>query len=510
MSLKEPFEKVKNAPPEVFRDRILLFSIILATWLSIKILEKLLPDRVLNIFPGPLPLGLLFLVIGAVLFYTVVVYVAQQWKNFSARLSAHVSEQFPKQFSDRVLPLLGQTDKKSNVRLGESSMGQDHQDQADDNNSYYPAIDVFVPCHNEKNVILDTIQNLLQIDYASYHIYIIDDRSIDGSADRVDDFIKSNNLSKKVSLIRRVDGQPPGKSASLNQALSMTSSELVAVFDADAKVQSHCFKEAIKYFENSKVGGVQFQKRINNASFNTLAKCQDLEFAFDTFLQVGRDSLNGLVEFRGNGQVNSRKCLLEVGGWDERTLTDDLELSTRLYVYGWRIRFIPEVEVYEEGVITPTALFKQRRRWAEGSIRRYLTHFQCFVTPKGKIKFLQRFDIVPFMCQFAIPIWIFLDLVLESISFFRGEATHITTLMLATLSLSLVFIVNISISIRRWRGYSAFNSFKYGLLTFFYGSAHWPIIVLWTVRKVLFGRRPTQWNKTPRMVDLIEAKNADF
>jgi hypothetical protein len=100
--------------------------------------------------------------------------------------------------------------------------------------------------------------------------------------------------------------------------------------------------------------------------------------------------------------------------------------------------------------------------------------------------------------------------VLESISFFRGEATHITTLMLATLSLSLVFIVNISISIRRWRGYSAFNSFKYGLLTFFYGSAHWPIIVLWTVRKVLFGRRPTQWNKTPRMVDLIEAKNADF
>ncbi len=464
--------KIKNSHPEVFKDRFILVAIILSVWAFIKLLENLLPDRVLEFLPGPLPLALLFVIVAMMVTYSIASYLAQKWKAKTDKKKSLVE-------STEIRPL------------------------------HYPSVDIFVPAHNEQNVIIDTLKNLLEIDYSDYKIWIIDDRSIDKTVQIVHQFIQENCLENRVTLIERVDGQTPGKSASLNQALSVSNGDLVLVCDADARIQSDCLKLAVHYFSYPKVGAVQFQKKIYNADFNALAKCQDLEFAFDTYLQLGRDALNGFVELRGNGQITSRACLLNVGGWDERTLTDDLELSTRIHLKGWNIHFVPEVVVEEEGVITPQALFKQRRRWAEGSLRRYLTHFSGFLGPRSKLTWTKRLDILPYLTQFAIPAWVFLDLLFELLRFATNQPTHITTLMLATFLASLNMWVNICISVHRWRNYSFFQSLKYGSLAFFYGFGHWPPIVLWTMRKVIFGRRPTQWNKTPRMLDLSEKEEAE-
>ncbi len=459
--------KIKNAPPEVFHDRFLLLGIIFSVWAFIKFLEIVLPDKIIDFLPGPLPLAMLFLLVAFLIAYSISIYLAQKWQ---ARVNNKAKMQ-----SSEVLEL-----------------------------DYLPSVDIFIPAHNEANVITDTVKNLLAIDYPNFKIWVLDDRSIDKTSVVVNEFLKQNpSLQDKVSLITRLDGQTPGKSASLNEALAQSNNDLVLVFDADARIQKDCLKKVVHYFKDSTVGAVQFQKKISNAGYNTLALCQDLEFAFDTYLQLGREAVKGSVELRGNGQIASRKCLLEIGGWDERTLTDDLELSTRIHVNGWEIKFAPEIVVEEEGVITPTALFKQRRRWAEGSLRRYLTYFHCFIDPRGKMTLNKRLDILPFLTQFALPFWVFLDFVVEIIKFANKQETHIPTLFLAGFGASLIMWINITIAIRRWRDYSFFGAIQHGTLAFAYGFGHWLPIVLWTMRKVLFGRRPSPWNKTPRMLDLV-------
>ncbi|MDX1920214.1 MAG: glycosyltransferase family 2 protein [Candidatus Caenarcaniphilales bacterium] len=458
--------KIRNAPPEVFHNRIVLVGIILAVWLLIKLLEIILPNKVLEALPGPFPLAMLFVFIATMSFYMVVTYLAQKWKARLKREQLIPSESLQKP-------------------------------------SRYPLVDIFIAEHNERCVIIDTLENILKIDYPNYKIYVIDDRSTDGTVEAVKDFIKENHLADKITLIARPIEAFPGKAAALNEALRQSNGELVAVFDADARVQPDCLRLSLHYFNDPEVGAVQFQKKIRNAGFNTLAFCQDLEFAYDTYLQVGRDSLDGFVELRGSGQITTRKCLEEVGGWDERALTEDLEISTKINAAGMRIRFAPEIVAEEEAVLTTLAFIRQRRRWAEGSLRRYLIHFDKFINPKSKLSLVKRLDIIPFLSQFAIPIWVFFDVIVEIFRYVTKQPTYITTLMLASSLVSISMWISITIGIRRWRNFSTFQSIRYGVLAFSYGMAHWPPIVLWTIRKVIFGRRPTEWTKTPRMGDLI-------
>ncbi len=119
---------------------------------------------------------------------------------------------------------------------------------------------------------------------------------------------------------------------------------------------------------------MQAQKTMYKHQTGFLVNAQSSEYALDTYFQVSRDLIGGAVELRGNGQLAKRQALVDVGGWNTRSITDDLDLSMRLLVNNWDIRFSPEAKVVEEAVTTWSGLIKQRKRWAEGSIRRYLDY----------------------------------------------------------------------------------------------------------------------------------------
>ena len=452
---------------ELIRDRLLLFSIIIFVWLFCEILELLLPERILSVFPGPFQLVLLFFLITVMSVYLALIFLLHK-KNINKI-------------------------KNKNINLIENKNIQEK------------SVDIFIPAHNEEAVILETIKHALSINYNNYKIWIIDDRSLDKTSEKIQEFIENNKnnnfINNKLILVTRTLDQPAGKAASLNQCLKLSTADYILVCDADARLSKECLNLAIPYFtENKKLGAVQFQKKISNFNYNILTICQDFEMAFDTYLQFGRDKLRGLVELRGSGQIASRECLLDIGGWDEKTLTDDLEISTRMHTKGWKIKIAPEIEIYEEAVITLKSLIKQRKRWAEGSLRRYLTHFKSFISPKSKITLWEKLDIIPIVLQFGVPIWIFLDIISQVLNLIFNKQTYIPLLTLAIISTSLIILINIIISIRFWRSeYSLFESIKYGILTFFYGAFHWPTIVLWTMRKVLFSRSSGTWVKTPRM-----------
>ena len=211
------------------------------------------------------------------------------------------------------------------------------------NYNYTPFVSIMIPAHNEAVVIDKTIENISKIEYPNYEIIVIDDRSTDNTAEVLAEICKNYS---NVSYFTRSQDAFPGKSAVLNDALKIAKGEAILVFDADARVNPDFLKEIIPALEPSQVGAVQARKVIINREQNFLTRCQDNEMALDTHFQIGRDAVKGAVELRGNGEIIKRTALEDVGGWNVYTITDDLDLSTRLQIKGWDVRFCPEVCVY--------------------------------------------------------------------------------------------------------------------------------------------------------------------
>ena len=207
------------------------------------------------------------------------------------------------------------------------------------NENYKPFISIMIPAHNEESVISNTVETVLQMDYPNFEIIAIDDRSTDNTASVIKD-LEQKYPNKVIAFIRPKDAFP-GKSAVLNDALQFAKGEAILVFDADATMEKDFLTNLVYELEPKDVGAVQARKVVRNKDTNLLTRCQNNEMTMDTHFQVSRDSVKGAVELRGNGELIKRTALEDIGGWNNYTITDDLDMSTRLHIKGWDIRFAP-------------------------------------------------------------------------------------------------------------------------------------------------------------------------
>ncbi len=440
-------------------DRIFLTSLIIGVWASIKIFEELLPDKALNYLPKPLALYAILIFVISMIIHTFWLALAQRRKGFFKTKFETTTNQLP-------------------------------------TISYYPNIDIFIAIHNEEKVIASTIENLLGLNYPNYSIYLINDHSIDLTKQILDRY--QSKFPEKIKVIHRINESIRGKAAALNYTFAHSNGELIAVFDADARVEADYFLKMLPYIEDDSTAAVQSQKRVSNPTANYLTKLQENEYCLDNYLQCGKDVIEGNVELRGNGFLIKRDVLKVVGLLDEETLTEDLELSTRLIVNGWNIRFCREAIVLEQAPVKFKSLLLQRMRWTEGSLRRYLSNLTKIFGPSKETSFSQQFDAFVFLSQFAVPIWIFLDIISEIVRYLKDQETHLTSLMLISLVIWLITCISLAFGIRIYRKFSWRTSLKRAIETNFYFLTVWPIIVLLTFRKVLFSRTRGKWHKTER------------
>ncbi len=446
------------------RDRLLLFSIIAGVYLVNKATEELLPERYLAALPSHVSLTILAIIVAGMLLHTVFIFFAQ----------------FHHRHNPRTL-----------------------------NSLYQPTIDIFVSAHNEEKVIRATIEQLLTLSYPKLHIYMINDRSTDATWDEMH-CVKTSygemnstetatativKINKKLSYINRKLKAFPGKAAALNDALAASQSEVICVLDADARITDDFLTNIVRYLGDPSVAAVQAQKVISNPEKNFLTYCQCNEYAMDTYLQMGRDSVRGATELRGNGELVKREALEHIGGWNEDTLTDDLDLSTCLHVNGWDIRFSPENIVLEEGVPTWDGFIKQRRRWAEGSMRRYLTYLLQIFTP-GNLSLNQIFDTLFFFGQFCLPLWLTIDMSYELYRLAIHQSNCLSFYMLITMAISVITFIT------QFNGLRIYKHQKFGeavvntLITNIYLCSTWLVVILITYRKILFSRSVGKWTRT--------------
>lgn len=384
------------------------------------------------------------------------------------------------------------------------------------NESYKPFVTIMVPAHNEEYVIANTVENILAIDYPNFEIIVIDDRSSDNTAKVLKELEAKHE--KVIAFIRPKDAFP-GKSAVLNDAMEFAKGDAILVFDADATVEADFLNKLIPHLESADVGAVQARKVIRNKDYNFLTRCQNNEYTLDTHFQTGRDAVKGAVELRGNGELIKREALNDIEGWNNFTITDDLDMSTRLHIKGWDIRFCPDACVYEEGIIYVFPLFRQRRRWLEGTIRRYLEYFGEAIKSK-KMSLRARLDMAIYITQFIMPLWFMMEVVFRVVRLVTDKicpsAYSLHNVIWSSLVIASVvglgFFTAIRYALRRYDNVPRLSALKQAFETTIYFLIIWFPMELFICGKILFMKKDMNWGKTAHGLVLeeeLQRKEAD-
>ncbi len=368
----------------------------------------------------------------------------------------------------------------------------------------YPFVSVLVPAHNEGKVIEKTAKSLLAFDYPKdkYEIIIINDNSSDNSAEILSDI--SNEFKDRNFIVINTDKTNGGKgnSNALNIGFEMSKGEIIAVYDADNTPE----KNALKYLVNTLVkdnslGAVIGKFRCRNKEVNLLTKFINIEtLTFQWMAQAGRWKLFKLCTIPGTNFVIRRSILEEINGWDTKAITEDTELSFRIYRMGYKIKFMPLAVTWEQEPQTLKVWFKQRSRWAKGNIYVVIKNFKYLF---DKSAGATRFDILYYILIYGF----FLSAtIISDILFILGAAELITmnilgyNIILWILAYS-VFILSILVAISTEKGELSFENFLVVLAMYFTYCKLWGIVAaigFYNYIKDSVLKREVKWYKTER------------
>lgn len=363
---------------------------------------------------------------------------------------------------------------------------------------YKPFVSIVIAAKNEDMVIESTIRTIMKINYnkndegPNYELIVAND----GSTDKTPEII--NRLSKEYSNLRSYHRKPVEKSnkaSVLNEVTPMCKGDIICVFDADARVNPDFLESIIPYFSDPKVGAVQAQKRLSNPNYNYLTSAQKDEVLMLMAIEEVQDSVGGAVDLRGNGMLIRKDILISVGGWTEDVLTEDLDMSTKLHTSGWNIRFCPHIGVYEEGVTTIKSFLKQRQRWIEGSIRRYLTYFSKIMG--NNTTWVKKIYMLVFIFASIFPIWVLIDILFLSynILFIKNFEFRIS-MALFILMISIIIGIIQSIAGLKLAEVSEKQKILLRSLCNTIYCLHWFPIVIFVFFKIMFSSKPSEWEKT--------------
>jgi cellulose synthase/poly-beta-1,6-N-acetylglucosamine synthase-like glycosyltransferase len=236
-------------------------------------------------------------------------------------------------------------------------------------NEDLPFVTIQLPVYNEKFVVERLLDAVFVSDYPKekLEIQILDD-SDDETVTLIDEWVLSKNHepNPKFSIIRR-SNRAGFKAGALQEGLVQCKGSFIAIFDADFVPPPDFLKKVLHHFQNEKVGAVQTRWGHLNEYQNLLTRLQ--AFGLDahfTIEQPARYCSDSFLNFNGTAGVWRKSCIEHAGGWSADTLTEDLDLSFRAQLKGWRI-------VYDDTVVCPAELpatinpvITQQQRWNKG------------------------------------------------------------------------------------------------------------------------------------------------
>jgi len=234
-----------------------------------------------------------------------------------------------------------------------------------------PTITIQLPIYNEKYVAQRLVDAVCHMDYPKDKMKIMvcddsDDDTVELLRGVVDGYKKEGY---QIEHMRR--GTRKGyKAGALKHAMKTTDTELVAIFDADFIPPTWFLKRAIPHFATSNIGLVQCRWGHVNENYSTITQVQALSIDFHFLVeQKAKSNSHLFMNFNGTAGIWRRDCIEDAGGWHTATLVEDLDLSYRAQMKGWKCLFLPDIVVDAELPAQMNGAKRQQFRWAKGSIQ---------------------------------------------------------------------------------------------------------------------------------------------
>ena len=232
-------------------------------------------------------------------------------------------------------------------------------------NDELPKFSIIVPTKNEETVIRRCLGGLLDIDYPKdkMEIIVVDGNSTDSTVKICLEFTETNPDVFKVINEKISKGKP----AALNRALSYITGEIIGVYDADSLPEKETLRKVASCFKDKQVMAIQGRTTSLNEKRNILTRVIAMEEkAWFQALLSGREKLQLFVPLTGSCQFVRRNVLEELGGWDETSLTEDVELALRIVEKNHLIKYTPDICSGQETPNGLGELIRQRVRWYRG------------------------------------------------------------------------------------------------------------------------------------------------
>ncbi|SHO43172.1 Glycosyl transferase family 2 [Nitrosotalea sinensis] len=234
-----------------------------------------------------------------------------------------------------------------------------------------PTVTVQLPIYNEKYVAARLVNAVCALDYPKDKlcIQVLDD-SNDETYELLENLVsdyKKNGFD--IHHIRR-SNRKGYKAGALRNAMKFAKGDFIAIFDADFIPPTWFLKKALSYFCAPNIGLVQCRWGHVNEKYSPITKAQALSLDFHFLIeQKAKSNSHLFMSFNGTAGIWRRQCIEDSGGWHTATLVEDLDLSYRAQMKGWKCVFIPDIVVDAELPVQMNAAKRQQFRWAKGSIQ---------------------------------------------------------------------------------------------------------------------------------------------
>lgn len=365
-----------------------------------------------------------------------------------------------------------------------------------------PKVSILIPAHNEAVVIGATLRAMSRLNYPKdkLEVIVINDNSSDRTGEIAAQF------HEKFPFIQTVKTEPPfsgkGKSSALNYGFQKSTGDIIVVYDADNTPE----KDAVYYLvmallNDPKAGAAVGKFRVINAYETLLTRFINIEtICFQWMAQGGRWSWFKIATIPGTNFAIRRSIIETLGGWDEKALAEDTELTIRVYELGYHIRFFPAAITWEQEPQTWKVWWKQRTRWARGNqyvVLKFLSQF--FKLNRKRIIFdLFYFFFTYFLFFFGV----IMSNVLFVTNLFIDLELSIGTISLVLWALAfLLYVTEVFITLSIERSELNKGNFFIVLFMYFTYSQMWIILVVYSlfleIKRVLL-QQEVRWYKTDR------------
>ena len=362
----------------------------------------------------------------------------------------------------------------------------------------FPSCTIMIPAHNEAKVIGKTVEAMLNLEYPKdkLTIMVINDGSKDETASIVHELASSNPQIVLFTIPPGEGGK--GKSRALNIGLKQVHSEIIAIYDADNTPDPKALHYLVAQLVTHKeLGAVIGKFRTVNKNATLLTRFINIEtLSFQSILQAGRWQMHNIATLPGTNFVIWTSLVHSLSGWDEEALTEDSELSIRIYEKGYKIKFIPYAVTYEQEPQEWKVWLRQRMRWVRGNnyvIKKFFREI-----PKFKSKRL-AFDILYTLLLY----YVFFAAILISDALFIVSGLNIVSIALpgpytlVWMFAFFLFILEIFLAVS-FDSEDSLKSIGLILVMYFTYCQFWIFVVLKAVYVESFQKEKGFWDKTTR------------